>query len=268
MNTRPFEIKTEDDFVTKLGSITEATPADLSLVSDEAKEKIEYAEREFLNALTSAPTDLEDAAAKEETFQKLYELKSAYRVAVKGTSCKVLFTKLELDTLTKLMHQSVEYTAETIYYGLHLKQHFLKTLPKTRDAEFNSYTIEINFTHATVLYHILSTLTVKGLNKDSYAFANILYTLAEVAKVSEHYNVGLTKAEQSLRQWFGGVPTKPEQELAVNEQPLRIVGEQPEVCVDEPTVEIFPVDEPVAVTEVEQEEPTVKPAPKKKGSKK
>ena len=128
----------------------------------------------------------------------------ALKDIIKNAECKFDLMGIEIDTLYKKLHQNVEYTAETIFYGLNIKKKFINTLP-TKTSLWTLSKININFSMSVMLYHVISTLTVKGLNRESYAFANILYKLAEITKVYNHYDNQSAILSKSMKEWNMGL---------------------------------------------------------------
>jgi len=197
-------IAKEEDFVKKLGNIAAAKAddkPDFDLLLEDEKTKLDSLTAEIEGFLVDnsdfGSYSEEDKNKKfDEVFSKLDELK----VAVKHGVCHFDVTGIEIKTIDKKLHQSVEYTAETLFYGLHLKENFLSSLPKPK-AEFENYNLTISFSHSVALYHVLSSMTVKGLNKENFALAHVLYTCAELSKVYTHYNNLTVALNRKIMQW-------------------------------------------------------------------
>lgn len=195
-------IAKEEDFVKKLGNISpinDQTNFDLLLTSE--KEKMDSLVTS-IDTFLAENTDFDNYTeeVKNEKFNHVFGLLDEFKLAVKHGKCHFNVTGIEIRTIDKKLHQSVEYTAETLFYGLHLKENFLSTLPKV-NGEYETYNMEISFSHSIALYHILSSVSVKGLNKENFALAHVLYTCAELSKVYTHYNNLSVSLNRKIMQW-------------------------------------------------------------------
>ena len=119
-------IKNENDFINKLADITGTTDINFELISEESKnniEKLEVELTEYLKTNTDFNNYTEEQKDKlfDDAIVKWNELKDA----IKNANCIFNATGLELKVIDKKLHQNVDYTAETLFYGLHLKKNFL-----------------------------------------------------------------------------------------------------------------------------------------------
>lgn len=199
-------ITNENDFVTKLADIN-ALPQDVNfdLLNETTKTELDELEKSINDFLVSN-TDFENYTEdqKNTLFDQVIDMWDKMGAKIKHAVCTIEATGIEINTINKKLHQNVEYTSETIFYGLHLKNFFLDKLPKTT-GDFDKKDINITFSHAVALHHILSAVTVKGLNKDSYAYAHLLYTLQEVTKIYSHYDVISKRLNNAIGRWNLGL---------------------------------------------------------------
>lgn len=206
-------IKNENDFINKLADITGTTDINFGLISEESKNNIEKLDAE-LNEYLKTNTDFDNYT--EEQKDKLFDdaiIKwNEIKDAIKNANCVFNVTGLELKVIDKKLHQNIDYTAETLFYGLHLKKNFLNDLPKINE-DFKSVTIDITFSQSIALYHVLSSLVVRGLNKENYAYAHVLYTLAEISKVYQHYDAMSARLGQAINQWNLGLTSEDAKKL-------------------------------------------------------
>lgn len=220
MNTQINTIKNEEDFVNKLADL-KALPqdTDFNLINPETKQELETLENN-INSFLQSNTDFEnyDEDTKNKLFDEVVEMWNEMGEKIKNAVCTFESTGIEISTIIKKLQQSVEYTSETIFYGLHLKKMFIDTLPKF-NSDFEIKNINISFSHAVALHHLLSSITVKGLNKDSYAFAHLLYSLQEVTKVYTHYNGISLRLNNAIGRWNLGLSSSEHQQLqtAIND---------------------------------------------------
>lgn len=190
-------IKSENEYVEQLSNIAIQGQANHTLLNEKSKEAIEAAKIAVLDFIrNNEKTD--------DTFVTSMELWNAYKDAVKNAECDFAINGLELKVIHNKLHRDVEYSAETIFYGLHLKRHFLDSFPKT-STEFEAVKSSISFTNGMALYHLLSEVKVRGLNKENYALANVLYKLSEISKVYQQYDQESAQINNEVRTWTMGL---------------------------------------------------------------
>lgn len=196
-------ITTEKQYIDKLADIAKTSGStNFNLLLEESKTALEAKENEIKDYISSKVLTDEN---KDEIVEGAIELWNQYKDLVKNAECIFTLNSLEVRTLDKKLHNGVEYDTETLFYGLHLKKHFIDLLPKPKAGDFEAHEMKITFSLAIALYHVLSTLKVKGLNKENYAFANLLYKLSEISKVYQHYDGISLRLNQSIGQWTMGL---------------------------------------------------------------
>lgn len=200
-------VTSEDQYIDTLSSIAKtATDTNFELITAVSKTAIDAKETEIVEYIK---TTVLDESTRSEQVDVAIELWNQYKDLVKNAICIFTLNNLEVKTVDKKLHNSVEYDTETIFYGLHLKKHFIDLLPNVKGDEFVTNDILITFSNAMALYHLLSTLKVKGLNKETYAFAHLLYKLSEISKVYQYYDGVSLRTNQSIGQWSMGIsPTQ------------------------------------------------------------
>lgn len=217
------EIKNEQDFIQELGELSQKqNQVNWELLTEESKNELDSIEKELASYIENTPIP-EDVTAEqqEELLIGAIEIWDRYKTAIKNAQCTVPFNVLELKELFKKTHQSVKYTAETIFYGLHLKKYLLNDLPNTKgQSDYTTYNLNITFSMSVGLYHILSTVEVVGLNKENYAFASILKKMADVSKIYQEYDNSSSRISQQIQLWNKGITQQ-------------IVGTQPEVEIND-----------------------------------
>jgi len=206
-------ITAENQYVDTLSDVAKtAGSTNFGLLSEESKVAINAKEAEVHEYLKNNVINDEN---RDTIIDGAIELWNQYKDLVKNGSCFFTLNNLEIRTVDKKLHSSVEYDTETLFYGLHLKKFFIDALPNVKGDDFLTNDILISFSNAIALYHVLSTLKVKGLNKENYAFAHILYKLSEISKVYQHYDGVSSRLNQSIGQWTMGLnPAQAEELLA------------------------------------------------------
>jgi len=203
------KITDESGYVDKLSDISQTTDVtNFDLLDKSDKQQMDQAEAAVHNFLLENQNvfDLEETK-RDELYNQAIDLWNELKGHIKNARCTFDSNGLEMNTISDKLHKNVDYTAETIFYGLHLKKHVLDKFPKVKNG-FNVVPFEITFSNAVALYHILTSITVKGLDKQNYAFANILLNLTEVSKVYTHYDNASGRASKAIHDWIHGLSPK------------------------------------------------------------
>lgn len=194
----------ELNVVDRLADIATVNSSELpDVLVDGYKEELEKLHASILEHLASN-VDFDNYSEDEKN--KLYDyafiILDTYKAKIKHGICKFPLSGLEANTINKLTHQKVQYNSLTLFFGIHLKKYFFNKLVSTNFKTDNTIVdVEITFSQAIALYEILSSIVVTGLNKENYALANILFNLAEISKVYEHYNNLSQSAFKQIMEW-------------------------------------------------------------------
>lgn len=191
-------IKSENEYVEALSNIKSVEGhADMTLLSPAGKDSIETAKRTLVDFIRgNEKTD--------DNFTTVLELWNAYKDTVKNAQCSFRVNGLEAKVIYNKLHRDITYTAETLFYGIYLKKHFVETFPKAKN-EWDELMSSISFSNSIALYHVLSTASVTGLNKENFAFANILHKLSEISKVYQQYDQESAQLNNEIRTWTMGL---------------------------------------------------------------
>lgn len=197
-------ITEEKQYVDTLADLAKtASIINWSLLTEESKDALKAKEEEFNIFLKENIINDEN---REDLQTSAIEKWNEYKDIVKNASCNITLNNLEVKTLYKKLHDSVEYSSETIFYGIHLKKYFIDTLPAPKNGgDFGTCKVSITFTNTIALYNLLSSVSVKGLGKEVYAFAHLLYKLSEISKIYQHYDAISAKMSHQIREWSLGL---------------------------------------------------------------
>lgn len=201
------EKKYDEAVIEKLATIKSDNDTNIKfeILSDGEKEKLDSLENE-INDFLKNNNDFENYTVeeKDELFLKVHsEMLFDYKQLLKELTFKFELTGLELNMIWNKMHKNIEYNSETLFYGINLKYNLLNTFPKVtkHDIDRKHKGLTIKSTQAIILHHVLSSLTVKGLNGENYSLANVLYYLADVSKVYQYFNSIGETLNKAILEW-------------------------------------------------------------------
>jgi uncharacterized protein YjaG (DUF416 family) len=103
--------------------------------------------------------------------------------------------------LTDLILTKMEYDVNTVFFAIELTNMMagLKEAKYTNDKDLLSF--EVNATEITYIYHLISKHKVKGLSKDAYTFANVLYRIGNISKIFNYYETASKNLSTDVQNW-------------------------------------------------------------------
>jgi hypothetical protein len=222
----------ENEYLALIGSRNFTQDVDFSIVPEDTKTSIEDKDKEIRNFL--AENNKFDSYTEEEKDKLFTEITGKWnelKDLIKNAKARFDLSGLEISVITRKLHQNIEYSAETVFYGAHVKHTFLNNLP-TKASDMRGYNVEITFTNAVLLYNLLSTISVKGLNLESFAFANILWKLSEISKAYTHYNKLSEITSKNISVWNMGLSADDAKKLQTEVLGAMIAEKQEELNSD------------------------------------
>jgi hypothetical protein len=201
-------ITNESDYVSELSKSKEETQLsninpDFSIIQEEVKKEIDNKEQEIYSFLQEN-NDFKSysESEKDERFQSVISKWNELKDLVKKCKINLALNGLEINFLENKLHSNIDYDYETIFYAVHLKKHLLNNLPSVKASDdFKVFETLVLISDCVLLQHILTKLTVKGLNKSSLAFANICKKLSEVIVLYNFYENMSMRLSKSIQEW-------------------------------------------------------------------
>ena len=110
-------------------------------------------------------------------------------------------TRPQWKFLTDLLLTKLEYDVNTVFFAIELTNMMagLKEAKYTNDKDLLSF--EVNATEITYIYHLISKHKVKGLSKDAYTFANVLYRIGNISKIFNYYETASKNLSTDVQNW-------------------------------------------------------------------
>jgi hypothetical protein len=173
------------------------------------------------NPATSLPET--DINALYSTGQNLYkEFITTFR------DCKIncYLTQSQHTWLTDKINKHIEYTVDTVFLAIELTE--LMGMMGKKESFKDEKEVRcfvLSPTELTYVYHLISKETVKGLNKSTYTFANILQRIGELSKIINFYDNCGKDISTDIQNWIGmfgeantsaGQVLKPAAEVFIN----------------------------------------------------
>ena len=148
----------------------------------------------------------EEKKEKKSYNNKLYEeskqLWEEYASELRKTRYNFHLNRKQLKFVRELLTGKIVYDVNTVFFGIELKNFIERTKGMEKpDNDTDLIKFQANATEITYLYHLMSKHTIKGLNSDSYSFAQVLLRIGEVSKVFNYYDTAAKNLSQEIQDW-------------------------------------------------------------------
>lgn len=126
---------------------------------------------------------------KDELYRQAQILWNDYADEMREAKYQFYLNRPQYNFLTDLILTKMEYDVNTVFLAIELSN-TLRRLKETQnfndDKELNGF--EVNATEITYIYHLISKHKVKGLDKKSYSFAEVLKRIGDISKIVNYYD--------------------------------------------------------------------------------
>jgi uncharacterized protein YjaG (DUF416 family) len=138
---------------------------------------------------------------KDEFYQTAQKMWHDFVEAIKDAKFNFHLNRPQHKFLTDLILTKMEYDVNTVFFAIELTNMMagLKEAKYTNDKDLLSF--EVNATEITYIYHLISKHKVKGLSKDAYTFANVLYRIGNISKIFNYYETASKNLSTDVQNW-------------------------------------------------------------------
>ena len=139
---------------------------------------------------------------KDDLYKNAIELWHSFVDILKGTKYNFYLNRKQYNFLTDLLLSKMEYDVNTVFFAIELTD-MLGVMKKTKyvnDKDLSSFSV--NATEITYIYHLISKHTVKGLTRDAYTFAEVLYKIAGISKIFNYYETSTKNSQKDIQDWI------------------------------------------------------------------
>lgn len=111
--------------------------------------------------------------------------------------------------LFDLLKNKLEYDSNTVFFAMELSDMLSQKATWNGDKN-QQQSFQLTATEITYVYHLISKHKVKGLNKESYIFVEILRRIGQISKVINFYDAGAKSINARIQQWVAGFDPTPD----------------------------------------------------------
>jgi len=140
----------------------------------------------------------------EEEKDRLYEgAKSTWRTftsELKEVAYTFHLTEEQVSYVLNLLKNDLEYDVNTVFFAIELEK-MLNSWENTDNGEYKFKSFLADATETTYMYHLLAKHKVKGLNKETRLFSEILLKIGEISKIVAFYDNIAKTLSKTIQDW-------------------------------------------------------------------
>ncbi len=198
MYTKP-EIETQ---VIKPKMFTKFNESEFRILTESDENTLDQCVRDIENYMAFnhglGKTELE----KDNFYNEAKQLWEKYVKAFKQIKLKFFLDEKQFNYFTEILRDKIEYDINTIFFGIELTDTLGSWILQSGDNSDNSVkSYDTDPVSANYLYHLISTVKVKGLTEESYLFAQVLRKIHEVVKVVNFYDNHAKSLSKDIQDW-------------------------------------------------------------------
>jgi hypothetical protein len=193
------EIETQ---VVKPKLTTKFEEKEYRFISEENEKNLDNAVKDLENFMAFNHGLGKSETEKDELYLKAKSLWEVYVNHFRSTTMKFFLSESQFEYFTEILRDKIEYDINTIFFGIELTDTLGKWVTESsskKSKEVKSY--DIDPVSANYLYHLISTVKVKGLTEEAYLFSQVLRKIHEVIKVVNFYDNHAKTLSKEIQDW-------------------------------------------------------------------
>jgi len=193
------EIETQ---VIKPKMTTKFEDKDFRFISEADEKSLDTAVKDLENFMAFNHGMGKSEGEKDELYTQSKKLWEKYVETFKSTIFKFYLNETQFEYFTEILRDKIEYDTNTIFFGIELTDTLGKWVTVNQSKKTNDVkSYDIDPVGVNYLYHLISTVKVKGLTNESYLFANVLRKIHEVIKVVNFYDNHAKSLSKDIQTW-------------------------------------------------------------------
>jgi len=193
------EIETQ---VVKPKMTTKFEEKEFRFITEENEQSLDTAVKELENFMAFNHGLGKSETEKDELYSKAKGLWEVYVEVFRLTKMKFFLNADQYEYFTIMLRDKIEYDVNTIFFGIELTDtlgDWVINKGEKITKEVKSY--EIDPVSANYLYHLISTVKVKGLTEEAYLFSQVLKKTHELIKVVNFYDNHAKSLSKDVQDW-------------------------------------------------------------------
>jgi len=193
------EIETQ---VVKPRMTTKFEDKEYRFISEENEKSLDESVKELESFMSFNHGLGKSESEKDELYTKAKSLWEVYVGHFRNTKLKLFLNKDQFEYFTEMLRDKIEYDSNTIFFAIELTDTLGKWVTEVESKgkkEVKSY--DTDPVSANYLYHLISTVKVKGLTEEAYLFSQVLKKVHEVIKVVNFYDSHAKSLSKDIQDW-------------------------------------------------------------------
>jgi uncharacterized protein YjaG (DUF416 family) len=190
------------------------------VISTEFESTLDSKELEIKNFIKDNNGKGKSDTEKDILYGESQKIWSEYTSYLKSTKYNLNLNKVQLDFLTNLITNDLEYDVNTVFFAIELTESLKNMTNEKFSNDTDSIIFPVSATEITYIYHLISGHKVKGLNQNTYTFTEILRRIGDISKVFNYYDVVGKDLAADVQDWVAcfeeGVSMEPRKQLEID----------------------------------------------------
>ena len=117
----------------------------------------------------------------------------------------------QFEYFTEMLRDKIEYDVNTIFFAIELTDTLGNWAIHETKSKSKVKSYQIDPVSANYLYHLISTVKVKGLTEEAYLFSQVLKKIHEVMKIVNFYDTHAKSLSKDIQSWVASFePQQPD----------------------------------------------------------
>jgi hypothetical protein len=188
------EIETQ---VVKPKMTTTFEEKEVRIISQDDESSMDSAVKEIENFISFNHGMGKSEEEKDRLYFEAKNLWEKYVNIFRNLSCSLFMNEKQFEYFSVMLRDKIEYDVNTIFFGIELTNTLGEWVTKKSDVKsYDSDPVSMNY-----IYHLISTVKVKGLTDESYLFSQVLRKVYEVVKIVNFYDNHAKTLSKDIQEW-------------------------------------------------------------------
>jgi len=197
MHNKP-EIETQ---VVKPKMFTKFGESDYRIISESDEKSLDDSVRALENFISYnhglGKSDIE----KDALYADAKELWQNYVNIFRNTKFNFYLDEKQFNYFTEILRDKIEYDVNTIFFAIELTDTLGKWAIHNSESENSIKSYESDAVSSNYLYHLISTVKIKGLTEEAYLFSQVLRKIYEVTRIVNFYDNLAKSLSKDIQNW-------------------------------------------------------------------
>lgn len=192
------EIETQ---VIKPKMVTKFEDKEFRILDEQIEKDMDQAVKDIENYISFNHGLGKSEKDKDELYLNAKKLWENYVSIFKKVSLKFYLNEDQFQYFTEMLRDKIEYDVNTIFFAIDLTDTLGKWITQESKGKKGVKSYDIDPVSANYLFHLISTVKVKGLTEEAYLFSQVLKKIHEVIKIVNFYDNHAKTLSKEIQDW-------------------------------------------------------------------